>query len=86
MGSGGVRQQQGPVSELRINVDDQWELRDFVPRLCVNRSWPAGASGDITEMDSYVASVVTDVLRKRREMDDLEAKTLQRKLVRINTD
>lgn len=52
----------------------------------MNRSWPAGASGDITGMESYVASVVSDVLRKRREMDDLEAKTLERKLVRTNTD
>lgn len=62
-----------------------WKVHDFLPRLCVNRSWPARASGDITEMESYVASVVSDVLRKRREMDDLEAKTQERKLVRINT-
>lgn len=31
-----------------------------------------------------MASVVSDVLRKRRETDDLEAKTQERKLVRTN--
>lgn len=50
----------------------------------MNRSWPAGESGDLTEMESYVAFVVSDVLKKRREMDDLEAKTRERKLVRMD--
>lgn len=33
-----------------------------------------------------MASVVSDVLRKRREMDDLEAKARERKLVRTTPD
>lgn len=35
-------------------------------------------------MESYVASVVSDVLKKRREMDELEAKAQERKLVRMD--
>lgn len=59
-------------------------LISFCHVLCVNRSWPAGESSDLTEMESYVASVVSDVLKKRREMDDLEAKARERKLVRMD--
>lgn len=76
----------GPRVSARARRDarDQWWLNTFLTRLWAHRSCPAGGSGDLTEMESYVASVVSDVLKKRREMDDLEAKAQERKLVRTN--
>lgn len=69
-------------SPAGINPPHQMQ-KNLVPFwLCANRGPPAGASRAGTELTSYMAADLADLLTKRRESEDLAARTAQRQQVR----
>lgn len=57
--------------------------KKFPPCCCVNRRWPTGGSGVGTGPGAHMTTLLTDLLTQRREKEEVDAKTEQRKQVRI---
>lgn len=49
----------------------------------MNRRWPTGGSGVGTGLGAHMTTLLTDLLTQRREKEEVDAKTEQRKQVRI---